>query len=124
MANPNIVGVTAIYGATSYLVPTGTTATAWTALTPAVGSVNKIGSIVAANVTASAAIITVSVNSAAVGGGTAYRIAYQISIPPYASLIVADKTTAFYIGEAQSVVVTSGTSNAIELVASYETITA
>ena len=124
MANPNIVGVTAIYGATSYLVPTGTTATPWTAITPAVGSVNKIGSIVAANVTANAATITVSVNSAVSGGGTAYRIAYQISIPPYASLIITDKTTAFYVGEAQSVVVTSGTTNAIELVASYETITA
>jgi hypothetical protein len=124
MANPNIVGVTAIYGATSYLVPTTTTATAWTALTPAVGSVNKIGSIVASNVTASAASITLSVNSAASGGGTAYRVAYQISIPPYASLIITDKTTAFYVGEAQSVVVTSGTTNAIELVASYETITA
>jgi len=124
MANPNIVGVTAIYGATSYLVPTTTTATAWTALTPAVGSVNKIGSIVASNVTSSAANITVTINSAAAGGGTAYRIAYQISIPPNASLIVVDKTTAFYIGEAQSIVVTSGTTNAIELVASYETITA
>ena len=124
MANPNIVGVTAIYGATSYLVPTATSATAWTALTPAVGSVNKVGSIVAANVTASAANITVTINSAAAGGGTAYRVAYQISFPPNASLIVVDKTTAFYIGEAQSVVVTSGTTNAIELVASYETITA
>ena len=124
MANPNIVGVTAIYGATSYLVPTGTSATAWTALTPAVGSVNKIGSIIASNVTSAAASITVSVNSAAAGGGTAYRVAYQISIPPNASLIVVDKTTAFYIGETQSVVVTSGTTNAIELVAGYETITA
>ena len=124
MANPNIVGVTAIYGATSYLVPTTTTATAWTALTPAVGSVNKVGSIVASNVTATAATITLSVNSAASGGGTAYRVAYQISIPPNASLIITDKTTAFYVGEVQSVVVTSGTTNAIELVASYETITA
>jgi hypothetical protein len=124
MANPNIVGVTAIYGATSYLVPTGTTATAWTALTPAVGSVNKIGSIVASNVTASAANITVTINSAAAGGGTAYRLVYQISVPANASLIIADKTTPFYVGEAQSVVVTSGTTSAIELIASYETITA
>jgi hypothetical protein len=123
MANPNIVGVTAIYGATSYLVPTATSATAWTALTPAVGSVNKVGSIVASNVTANAANITVSVNTATAGGGTAYRIAYQISVPPNASLIITDKTTAFYVGETQSVVVTSGTTNAIELVASYETIT-
>jgi hypothetical protein len=44
-------------------------------------------------------------------------------VPANASLIVTDKTTAFYVGEAQSVVVTSGTTNAIEMVASYEAIT-
>lgn len=123
MANPNIVNVTSIYGNTSYLVPTGTSATTWTALTPATGTVNKIDNIVAANVTSSAATITVSVNSATGGGGTAYRLAYQISVPGNATLIITDKTTAFYLGESQSVVVTSGTSNAIELVASYEAIT-
>jgi len=123
MANPNIVGVTSIYGNTSYLVPTGTTATTWTALTPASLTVNKIDNIVASNVTSSAANITVSINSATGGGGTAYRIAYQISVPPNASLIIVDKTTAFYLGDAQSIVVTSGTTNAIELTASYEAIT-
>jgi hypothetical protein len=123
MANPNIVNVTSIYGNTSYLVPTTTTATTWTALTPAAGTVNKIDNIVAANVTGTAATITVSVNSATGGGGTAYRLAYQITVPANASLIITDKTTAFYVGEAQSVVVTSGTTNAIEMVASYEAIT-
>jgi len=123
MANPNIVNVTSIYGNTSYLVPTTTTATTWTALTPAAGTVNKIDNIVAANVTGTTATITVSVNSAVSGGGTAYRLAYQIVVPANASLIVTDKTTAFYVGEAQSVVVTSGTTNAIEMVASYEAIT-
>ena len=123
MASPNIVNVTSIYGNTSYLVPTTTTATTWTALTPAAGTVNKIDNIVAANVTGTAAVITVSVNSAVSGGGTAYRLAYQITVPANASLIITDKTTAFYVGEAQSVVVTSGTTNAIEMVASYEAIT-
>ena len=123
MANPNIVNVTSIYGNTSYLVPTGTTATTWTALTPAVGTVNKIDNIVAANVTGTAATITVSVNSATGGGGTAYRLAYQIIVPANATLIICDKSTSFYLGEAQSIVVTSGTASAIELVASYEAIT-
>jgi hypothetical protein len=123
MANPNIVNVTSIYGNTSYLIPSTTGVTTWTALTPASGTVNKIDNIVAANVTSSAATVTVSINSAVSGGGTAYRIAYQISVPPNASLIIADKTTAFYVGEAQSIVVTVGTSSAIELTASYEAIT-
>lgn len=123
MANPNIVNVTSIYGNTSYLIPSGTSATAWTALTPASGTVNKIDNLVVSNVTSSAASVTVSVNSATGGGGTAYRIAYQISVPANASLIVIDKTTAIYLGESQSIVVTSGTSSALECTASYEAIT-
>jgi hypothetical protein len=123
MANPNIVNVTSIYGNTSYLIPSTTSATTWTALTPASGTVNKIDNIVAANVTGSVATVTVSINSAISGGGTAYRLVYQVVVPVNASLIVVDKSTAFYLGEAQSIVVTVGTASAIELTASYEAIT-
>jgi len=124
MANPNIVNVTSIYGNTTYLTPSsGSTATVWTALTPAVGTVNKVNNIVAANVTGSAVAVTVSINSAVSGGGTAYDIAYQISVPANASLIIIDKTTSIYVGEAQSIVVTVGTGSAIELTSSYEAIT-
>jgi len=122
MANPNIVAVTSIYGNTSYLIPSTTSATTWTDLTPASGTVNKIDNIVASNVTGSAVAVTVSINSATGGGGTAYRIAYQISVPANASLIITDKTTAFYCGESQSIVVTVGTGSALELTASYEAI--
>lgn len=123
MANPNIVGVTSIYGNTSYLIPGTTGVTTWTALTPASGTVNKVDSIVASNVTGVSVAVTVSINSASGGGGTAYRIAYQISVPANASLIIVDKTTALYVGESQSIVVTVGTASAIELTASYEAIT-
>jgi hypothetical protein len=123
MANPNIVNVTTIYGNTSYLIPSTTSATTWTALTPANGTVNKIDNIVAANVTSSVATVTVAINSAAAGAGTNYRLVYQVPVPVNASVVVADKSTAFYLGEAQSIVVTVGTGSAIELTASYEAIT-
>ena len=123
MANPNIVNVTSIYGNTSYLIPSTTSATTWTALTPASGTVNKIDNIVAANVTGSVATVTVAINSAAAGAGTNYRLIYQVPVPANAAIVVADKSTAFYLGEAQSIVVTSGTASAIELTASYEAIT-
>jgi hypothetical protein len=123
MANPNIVNVTSIYGNTSYLIPSTTSATTWTALTPAAGTVNKIDNIVAANVTGSVAAVTVAINSAAAGAGTNYRLVYQVPVPVNASIVVADKSTAFYLGEAQSIVVTVGTASAIELTASYEAIT-
>jgi len=122
MANPNIVNVTTIYGNTTYLIPSTTSATTWTALTPAVGTVNKLDSITAANVTTSTATVTVSINSATAGGGTAYRIAYQISVPAYTTLVLVDKTLSMYVGEGQSVVVTVSTASAIELVATYEAI--
>ena len=123
MANPNIVNVTSIYGNTSYLIPSTTAATTWTALTPAAGTVNKIDNIVASNVTASVATVTVAINSAAAGAGTNYRFVYQVPVPVNASIVVVDKSTAFYLGEAQSIVVTVGTASAIELTASYEAIT-
>lgn len=123
MANPNIVNVTSIYGNTNYLIPSTTSATVWTALTPAAGTVNKIDNIVASNVTASVATVTVAINSAAGGLGTNYRLVFQVPVPVNASIVVADKSTAFYLGEAQSIVVTVGTSSAIELTSSYEAIT-
>ena len=123
MANPNIVNVTSIYGNTSYLIPSTTSATTWTALTPATNTVNKIDNIVAANVTGSTATVTVAINSAAAGAGTNYRLVYQVPVPINASIVVVDKSTAFYLGEAQSIVVTVGTASAIELTASYEAIT-
>ena len=123
MANPNIVNVSSIYGSTSYLIPSTTSATTWTALTPATNTVNKIDNIVASNVTGSVATVTVAINSAAAGAGTNYRLIYQVPVPVNASIVIADKSTAFYLGEAQSIVVTVGTASAIELTASYEAIT-
>ena len=133
MANPNIVNVTSIYGNVAYVTPSATSvSTAWTyngttsltGLTPATGTVNRVTSIVVANVTSSAANCTVQIaNNATFGSGTAYSIAYQISVPPNASLIVTDKTSSFYVTENQSVGVTSGTASALVYTATFEAIT-
>jgi hypothetical protein len=126
MAAPNIVNVSTITGSTSYLIPSTTSATTWTALTPtATGNVvHRVDFITASNVTSAAATVTLSVNSAISGGGTAYRIAYQITVPANSTLVLVDKTTALYIDQTQSIVATVGTASALEFVASYEAITA
>ena len=139
MANPNIVNVTTINGTTAYIAPSVTTAVAtWTyadpstsgsvslpGLNPASGTVNKINNIVASNVTSSAATVSVAIsNNSVFASGTAYYIAYQISVPPNASIIITDKTTSFYVTQFQSVGVTIGTANAINFTASFEAITA
>lgn len=122
MANPNIVNVSSIYGGTAYLAPANTTANSLVSNALASGTIIKIDSLTVANVTGSAALVTVSVNSAAAGGGTNYRIAYQISVPANSTMQVIDKNNFVYLPENTSLVVTSGTSSALEYVASYETI--
>ena len=133
MANPNIVNVTSIYGNVAYVIPASTSVSvAWTyngstsltGLTPAANTVNRVTSIVVSNVTGTAATTTVAIsNNATYGSGTPYYIAYQISVPANASVIVTDKTTSFYVTENQSVGVISGTSSALNYTATFEAIT-
>ena len=130
MANPNIVAVTSIYGTTTYLTPSGTTAVVLLPNAASSGTVLKINQIVAANVNGSAAVdTTVSIYSngavaqgSAPSGGTAYPIVSTVSVPADASLIVADKSTAIYLIEGQSITVTSGTASGITYTISYEVI--
>ena len=135
MANPNLLAATSAYGNTAYVVPSTTSATtSWTyngttsltGLTPAAGTVNKITGLIVSNTTGSAATATIGVgNNATFGSATVIGyIAYQISVPANASLIVVDKTTDLYITENQSVGVTSGTASALTYTAVFEAITA
>jgi hypothetical protein len=129
MASPNIVGVTAIRAYTSQFTPSTTSATLWSTsngaslnIVPVTDVVHKIGFLSAANVTNAAATITVAVNSAANGSGTSTRLVYQVVVPAGATLVILDKITPIYLTDTQSLIVTSGTASAIELVAAFEAI--
>ena len=131
MANPNIAGSsTTIYGVTTYLTPSATTAVVLLPNAASSGQVMKINQIVAANVNGSAAVnTTVSIYSngavaqgSAPSGGTAYPIVSTASVPATASLIVVDKTSALYLMEGSSITVTSGTASGITYTISYELI--
>ena len=135
MANPNIVNVSVINGNTAQVFPSNATAavTSWTyngttsltGLTPAAGSVNKINAIIASNITSSAVTATIAIgNNATFGSATVVTYpAYQISVPPNATLIIFDKTTPYYITENQSVAAYSGTASALTFTASFEVVT-
>jgi hypothetical protein len=123
MANPNIVNVTVINGVTTYLTPGNTTANTLLSNAASSGLVFKINQIVCANVNGSSAVnATVAINSAAAGAGTNYPIISTISVPASASVIAVDKTTAVYLMENTSIVVTSGTASGITYTISYESI--
>jgi hypothetical protein len=130
MANPNIAAASSILGTTTYLTPSVNTAVVLLNNTASSGQVFKINQIVAANVDGSSAYsTTVSLYSngaqsqgSAPSSGTAYPIVSTVSIPANASLVVADKTTAIYLMEGQSITVTSSTASKIAYTISYEVI--
>lgn len=135
MPNPNLSNISSILGNTGYVIPSSaaTATTSWTfngtttltGLTPAANSVNKINTIVVANTTSSAATATIGVgNNATFGSATVIAYpAFQVSVPPNASLIIVDKTTPLYITENQSVAAYSGTANALTFTVSFEILT-
>jgi len=123
MANPNIVNVTTLTGNTTYLTPGNTTANVLLSNAASSSLVFKINQIVCANVNGSSAVnATVSINNLAAGAGTNFPIISTISVPASASVIAVDKTTAVYLMENSSIVVTSGTSSGITYTISYESI--
>lgn len=132
MSSPNIVNVTAIYGTTTYLTPSATTAVVLLPNAAASGLVYKINQIVCANVNGASAVnATVAIYSngavaqgSAPSGGTAYPVISTISVPASASVIAVDKTTAIYLMEGTSITVTSGTASGITYTISYESIAA
>ena len=132
MANPNIVAVTSIYGTTTYLTPSVTTAVVLLPNAAASGTVMKINQIVCANVNGASAVnatVAVYTNGAvaqgsAPSGGTAYPVISTIAVPASASVIAVDKTTAIYLQEGTSISVTSGTASGITYTISYELIAA
>ena len=127
----NIVNVTVINGITDGLLPTGTTAVVLLP-NPTATNVFKVDQIMVANVTATAATATVQYysnasvakGSAPSGGAVVSTLVYQVSVPPNSTVIVSDKTTAFYVVDGNSVTVTSGTGSALSYTISYELITA
>lgn len=130
MANPNIAAATSILGTTTFLTPSGTTAVVLLPNAASSNQVFKINQIVAANVNGTNAVdTTVAIYSngavaqgSAPSGGTAFPIASTVSVPADASLVVTDKTTAIYLMEGQSIIVTSGTASGITYTISYEVI--
>jgi len=123
MAAPNIVGVTTITGKTTYLSLADTSATVLLSNAADSGKVFKVNSIIVANDDGSnSADITVSVNDAAAGGGTAYKLAHTIAVGADTTLVVIDKASSIYLEEDKSIVCTASAGGDLDVVCSYEEI--
>ena len=113
----NISNLTSVVGTTS---ATNSVATSGTIIVNAVPSahVYKINSVVAANKTGSAANITLTLNR----GSVWTTLAYNMSVPGNAAIILVGKDAPFYMMDTTSDILSAlaGTSNAIDIIASYE----
>ena len=118
MANPNIVNVTTIQGKVAGAAVT-TSASALVTNTSSSGKILKINALSVANISASAATVNVDVYK---NQTTAYRLAYTITVPANATLVVISKDTSIYLEENDSLRVTASANTALEAVCSYEEI--
>lgn len=125
MANPNLVTMAGMYGNNSLTALATTSATEIVSNAASSGKIYKINSLVVTNVDGTlAADVTVNVYSAASMGGTAYALSSGVTIPADVSLIVIDKTTAFYLKEDQSIGAIASSADDLVVLCSWEEINA
>ena len=121
MAAPNIVNVANITGVSTFIGISTTAPVVLISNAASSGQVYKINTLLAAGIGATTGI-TVKIHSAAAGAGTSVSIASTISVPTGSSLAIIGKDTPLYLEENRSISVTASAANAIDVVASYETI--
>lgn len=118
MSAPNIVNVTAIYGKTA-VQAIGVSPNAIVTNSTASGKVTKVGGLTVSNVDGTN---TVDITVDLFRDGTAYRLAYLISVPPRSTLVVVGKDSPIYLEEGDSLRCTANYVSRAEAICSYEEI--
>lgn len=120
MANPNIMTATSVLGKSAGQQVT-TTATAIVSNGAGSNQIFKINSLIVANVNGtSAADITVDLFK---NQTTAFDIAFTVSVPADATLVVISKDAFVYLEENDSLRLTASANSFLEAVCSYEIVT-
>ena len=122
MANPNIVAVASIYGKTVYDADIATSASSLVSNAASSGEILKINSLIIANIDGTNnADFTVTLRNAA--GGTTYStLAYTITVPSDATLVVISKDSSIYLEEDMSLYVLASAAGDLSATCSYEEI--
>lgn len=118
MANPNIVGVTEIYGKIQMQVIT-TTPAAIVTNSPASGKIIKLNSLIISNVDGNnSAAVTVDIFRSS----TAIHIVKGVSVSAASAFTAIDKNITLYLEEGDSLRVTASANGDLEAIVSYEEI--
>jgi hypothetical protein len=120
MAAPNLLLPSTINGKTVAMVAP-TSATNLLVNASSSNKLLRVTSIVVANVTGSAASITLQWFNAATGG-TAFHVAKTLTVPSNDRVTLVSADTPINLEENTRLSVTAGTASALEVVCSYEDI--
>jgi hypothetical protein len=125
MANPNIITAVYIYGKTAYSTPGA--ATPVTVLSNAENSnkVLKINSILVSNIRtdSTSADCTVAIVDSSGSSPTTHYIKFDRPVAAGESLVVIDRSTAFYLEENRTISITSSQTDSLSFIVGYEEIT-
>jgi hypothetical protein len=123
MAAPNIVNVALINANSNTQILTSNTEIGLLSNPASSGKVYKVNTILVANKDGANAIdVTCNIYSQAALAGTGFPIAFTISVPADATLILTDKSTSFYLEENRSIGIKSGSANGLSVLCSWEEI--
>jgi hypothetical protein len=121
MAAPNIASINTIIGK-SIAVGINTTANVGILTnTASSNKVFKINTIRASNIDGTSSV-DISVGFSTVGAATTQYLARTIAVPADASLVVVDKTSAFYLEENHRIIVQASAAGDVDMFVSYEDI--
>jgi len=119
MANPNIAGLSNIYGKTVFDADIATSASAIVTNAASSGKILKINSLIIANIDGSnAADITVTIQNAA-GNSVSSTIANTVSVPADA---IISKDAQIYLEEDMSIHLASSAAGDLSATCSYDEI--
>ena len=118
MANPNIVAVASIYGKSTGLA-LGTSGSAIVSNAASSGKIIKINTLTVANIDGTnAADVTAYVNK----GGVNYQLAWTVSVPADATLVLISKDTSIYLEEGDALYLYASATLDLQAFCSYEEI--
>ena len=118
--NPNLNSPTSCYANNSLVSLTSTTETLIASNAASSGKLFLFDSVEAANVSAAGCDITITVYNAATNTGTAFRIAYTITINAKAALLAVSKNYGLTLKEGQSLYCTASVANALTVTAFWK----
>lgn len=116
MANPNLNALSGVYGDSSFAKVSGTTVTSLLSNAASSGKILLVESLIVANTTVNPVTVTVQTwSNATAGSSTGYAICSTYSLGAYDVLVVVSKDTPVKIKENQSLSITAGTANALDV---------